>query len=67
MSLKLKKCKNKEICFRVLKSNERGLFRKPLESMANKSRSLTNYEVHGCISHASTEHQGKYCTTQGLF
>jgi hypothetical protein len=29
-SLKVKKiCKNKEICFAVLKPNERGLFRKP--------------------------------------
>jgi hypothetical protein len=39
-SLKLKTCKNKEICFTVLKSNERGLFIKTPESMANKSMSL---------------------------
>jgi hypothetical protein len=32
--------KNKEIYFAVLKPNERGVFRKPLESMVNKSRSL---------------------------
>jgi hypothetical protein len=39
-SLKVKKTyKNKEIYFTVLKPNERGFFRKPLESMANKSRS----------------------------
>jgi hypothetical protein len=30
---------NKEICFIVLKPNERGLFRKPPKSMANKFRS----------------------------
>jgi hypothetical protein len=30
---------NKEICFTVLKPNERGLFRKPPKSMANKFRS----------------------------
>jgi hypothetical protein len=33
------KVKNKEIYFAVLKPNERGLFRKPPKSMANKSRS----------------------------
>jgi hypothetical protein len=30
---------------RKSKPNERGLFRKPLESMANKSRSLYNYQI----------------------
>jgi hypothetical protein len=34
-----KHAKNKEICFAVLKPNDRGLFRKTLESMANKFRS----------------------------
>jgi hypothetical protein len=35
-----KKCKNKKICFAVLKPNERGSFRKSPESMENMSRSL---------------------------
>jgi hypothetical protein len=36
---------NKEICFAVLKPIDRGLFRKLLESMANKSRSSENYQI----------------------
>jgi hypothetical protein len=32
--------KNKEICFTMLKTNERGLVRKASKLMANKSRSL---------------------------
>jgi hypothetical protein len=44
-SLKVKTCKNKEICFAVLKPNERGLFGKPSEPMANKSRSSQNYQI----------------------
>jgi hypothetical protein len=39
-SLKLQTCKNKKICFTVLKQNERGLFRKSPDSMENMSRSL---------------------------
>jgi hypothetical protein len=35
-----KKCKNEEICFTVLKPDERGLFRKSPESMANKCMSI---------------------------
>jgi hypothetical protein len=29
----------------LIKPNERGLFRKPSESMANKSRSSKNYQI----------------------
>jgi hypothetical protein len=32
-------CKNKKICFTVLKPNERGSFRKSPESMENMSKS----------------------------
>jgi hypothetical protein len=35
-----KHAKNKEVCFTMLKTNERGLVRKASKSMANKSRSL---------------------------
>jgi hypothetical protein len=37
--LEVKNMQNKEICFAVLKPNKRELFRKPPESMTNKSRS----------------------------
>jgi hypothetical protein len=40
------KVKNKEICFAVLKSNERGLFRKFPDSMESMSRSLSNYQIY---------------------
>jgi hypothetical protein len=43
-SLKVKKhAKTKQICFAMLKPNERGLFRKFLDSMEYMSRSLINY------------------------
>jgi hypothetical protein len=44
--LKVKKQhENKDICFAVLKPNERALFRKSSDSMENKSRSSSNYQI----------------------
>jgi hypothetical protein len=45
-SLKVKKMKNKQIRFAVLKSNERGLFRKSPDLMENMSMSLINYQIY---------------------
>jgi hypothetical protein len=45
-SLRVRNMQNKKICFEVSNPNERGLFRKPLDSMEYMSRSIINYEIY---------------------